>query len=358
MQKGFEADLQSLSEVERVRRGEVELSEEVENIHVELANRLQTVAENQATTPEVQKKVLEIQRKKLNIMKRLKENLALLDNPDAQTESIAEARPASYDEITKSFIYHNEKGQRSEATTGEIITDLDWDIEYQLDPATTPRPLMKEYLVERAKSQLRELLDKQILVSEIGSTENDEMMRGVYQTIKDKNENIENIHQQASFIAETVVKNFLRKLTIDNDLPFEIKVADVQQDVELKMDFIIHKKQEALGVEVEATDTSDIAIQYSVDENRRTHKEKQIKRTEEVLLNDNDEHIKHIALVIFPIADAYDLNRAWKSAGKVAGGPGKFLKPEVKQKLFFELLKEVFTPSEIEEYWEKVQTTA
>ncbi len=356
MQKGFESDLRSVNEIEKIRQDKIKSGlDDIQEVYTELANRLNTTAENQETSIETQKKILEIQRKKLKIMNRLRESLICLDDPECKLEEIAGARLASYDDVAGSFVYENERGQKNEGTLGEIITDLDWDIEYQLDTATTPRHHLKMYLVERAKNQLRSLLDRQILESEIGSDETADILKDTYQVIKDKRENHDSAHGQAGFIAETVVRNFLRQLSIDKDLPFEIRVSDVQQDVELKMDFVIHKKQEAVGVDVEAAAQSDVAIQYSLNDAKRQHKEKQIRRTEEVLQRDNEEHIKHIALVIFPIEDTHELNLEWKRSGKIAGGPGKFLSANVKQKLFFELLEDVFSVAEIEKFWEKAQ---
>ena len=53
---------------------------------------------------------------------------------------------------------------------------------------------------------------------------------------------------------------------------------------------------------------------------------------------------------------ANKLKSDWERTGKIAGGPGKFLSPEVEKKLFFELLKEIFTAEQIEEYWEEAQS--
>ncbi len=157
-------------------------------------------------------------------------------------------------------------------------------------------------------------------------------------------------------ISETIVKNFLRQITLDKDLPFEVKQADVFQDVEQKMDFIIHKREEALGVRVEENaEATDVAIQFTINSEARTKKERQIERVEKVLKRIHEE-ITDIALVIFPLAMANKLKSDWERAGKIAGGPGKFLSPEVEQKLFFELLKDIFTPDQIDKYWEEVQS--
>ena len=127
------------------------------------------------------------------------------------------------------------------------------------------------------------------------------------------------------------------------------------QDVEQKMDFIVHKKEEVQGVRVETEEgASDVAIQFTVNEAAIDKKKRQIKRAEKVLKM-NHEEITDIALVVFPLTMVNQLKKDWERAGQPAGGPGKFLTLEVKKKLFFELLKDIFAEGEIEEYWERAR---
>lgn len=366
MKEGFETGLRQVSEAERMRQGEIELGEGIDNIYVEIEDRLAEMMSDQgvdgAKIEGIGKKILEIQRKKLKIMDKLRGELSALSGslPESfESHNENNKRSVDFDEERNSFSYHDEKGQVKEATFGEILTDLDWGIEYGLNNDNVPILYRKRYLVEKAKADLRELLDRQILITELNSAEIDDRLKNTYQSIFDKNEarrkgvSDENSLEQAGFVAEKMVQNFLKQLSVDCDLPFSVKVADVQQDVELKMDFIIHKKHNGIGVEIDTGDYEDVAIQYSINQDKEKIKQRQIKRAERRLAKDEVE-IKHIALVVFPIEDLNKITKEWKKLGRQAGGPGKLMSKEVKEKLFFALLRDLFTQTEIENFWEKV----
>ena len=162
-----------------MRQGEIELMEGIEDIHVEIKERLKTMMMDQNIDEKksegVGKKILEIQRKKLKVMNRLQEELSAPDGDlSKEAEEVNKAeRSVQFDEVNKKFLYKTEKNEVKEATFGEIITDLDWGIEYDLNEETVPRLYKKRYLVEKAKLELHELLDRQILIAELNNTEND-----------------------------------------------------------------------------------------------------------------------------------------------------------------------------------------
>jgi len=352
MKESFERDLRSMNEMVKPRFDENFEQQNLESLEREINEELEEIADNQNSSIETQRSILEIQRQKQEIIQKLKADLGCLDNPDCSLEMGENARSVKYDEDTKKYYYNNERNETLQATFGEIVTDLDWGSEYDLSSSGTPRADIKRYLLEKAKFELQDLVDEQILLSEIGNDDTDEALKNTYQAIKDRREGSTIEQSHPSFIAEKVVKNFLRQISIDKELPFEIEATDVYQDVDQKMDFIIRRKDESTGVEVEPG--NDVAIQFSMNEKAREHKEKQIKRTENKLRKNNEE-VKRIALVVFPIEGAMGLYRNWSRNGSIAGGPGKYLEEEVKEKLFFELLKEMYTKEEIEGFWERVE---
>ena len=351
MQKSFENDLLLKNSYAKSELG-LEVSDMTDLADLETS--LEEMAVEQNTTSEVQRHIYELQQKKQEIMQKLREKLACLDEEGCNFEVSGEAREVKFDEVTKTFFYRDHKNQEMETTLGEMVTDMDWDINYNLDSETTPRQYLKKYLVEQTKCELRDLLDKQIIASRVGDRYVNDEIQDTYKNIEYGRE-IGADKRQSGFISETVVKNFLKQLTIDKDLPFIIKEADVFQDVEQKMDFIIHKKEEMQGVRVQTKDNiSDVAIQFTVNEAVVEKKKRQIERAEKALKL-NREEITDIALVVFPLTMANQLKKDWERQGQPAGGPGKFLSPEVEKKLFFELLKDIFNEEEIEEYWERAQ---
>ncbi len=354
MRKGFEFDLSKQSSLVKREAGMTGDIEDLELLGLE--TELERMAQNQdSSSVEVQYEIFELQKQKQEIIQRLNESLACLDNPECHEKISEGERLAKYDSITKSFIYRDDKNEERLASFGEMVTDIDWDLYYHLDRETTPRAYLKKYLVEKAKAELRDLLDKQIIVSEVGNKYVNDDLQEAYKNVSYGRE-IGFDKRSPGFISETIVKNFLRQLTLDKDLPFEVKQADIFQDVEQKMDFIIHKHEDALGVRVEENaEATDVAIQFTINAEAKAKKERQIERVEKVLKK-NHEEITNIALVVFPIAMANKLKSDWERTGKISGGPGKFLSPEVEQKLFFELLKDIFTPEQIDKYWDEVQS--
>ena len=351
MQKSFENDLAVKNGYAKSELG-IQAGDEIELSYLEIS--LGEMAEDQNTTPEVERAVYELQKQKQEIMQKLKGDLACLDDDSCNFEIKNGAREVKFDETTKTFIYKNNKNQEVETTLGEMVTDMDWDIYYHLDADTTPRQYLKKYLIEKTKAELRNLLDQQIISSRVGNRYVNDEIQQTYQNIEYGRE-IGADNRQSGFISEPMVKNFLKHLTTDKALPFIIKDADVFQDVEQKMDFIVHKKEEVQGVRVETEEgASDVAIQFTVNEAAIDKKKRQIKRAEKVLKM-NHEEITDIALVVFPLTMVNQLKKDWERAGQPAGGPGKFLTLEVKKKLFFELLKDIFAEGEIEEYWERAR---
>ena len=351
MQKNFERDLLVKNDYAKSELGLSE-NDTIDLSYLEIS--LAEMAFEQNTTQEVQQNIYELQKQKQVIMEKLRQDLACLDGEGCNFEIGREAREAKFDEVTKTFSYKNNKGQEVEATLGEVVTDMDWDIYYNLDTYTTPRQYLKKYLVEKTKVELRDLLDRQIIASRVGDRYVNDEIQDTYRNIEYGRE-IGADKRQSGFISETVVKNFLKQLTIDKNLPFIIKEADVFQDVEQKMDFIVHKKEKTQGVRVETDENvSDVAIQFTVNESAVEKKKRQIERAEKVLKMSHED-ITDIALVVFPLTMANQLKKDWEKAGMPAGGPGKFLSPEVEKQLFFKLLKDIFSEEEIEGYWERAQ---
>lgn len=331
-----------------------EAPEELDRLSVILDWHLEKSAERQHTNTETQKEIYDLQKRKQEIMKRLKAQLACLDNPERQLEKGEGERSAEFDAEQNGFKYLDDNGQEQVATLGDMITDMDWGVYYSLD-ANAPRAMVKQYLVERAKQELRELLDSQIIKSEANSSSVHEFKRETYKIVEE--ERASGVaERRVGFMSEAIVKDFLKKLSIDNkDLPFEIHEADVFQDVEQKIDFIIHRKEGSRGVGVEeSVDAKDVGIQFSIAPEFRAKKQEQVNRSIE-RLRANREHIRDIALVIFPLAIAEVFKGRWIRHGRPAGGPEKFLYKDMAEKLFTELLKDIISGEEIATAWGKIQ---
>ncbi|MEX0877790.1 MAG: hypothetical protein WDZ40_02945 [Candidatus Spechtbacterales bacterium] len=354
MRPRFEKDVSSYS---KLTKQEIDPNkntpEEVGRFQHVLDWQLEQAADRQGTSVEDQQEIYEIQKKKQEIMDTLKERLRCLDDPNCKIEMSEDARDASFNEKRQVFIYKNGDGKDMEATYGEIVTDMEWGVEYALDKQTTSRPMLKRYIIELAKNDLRDLLDDQIIISESEGDVAHPQRKEAYKRFKESKEAGEREHT-GGFIAEGMVKNILKKLRYDmEDADFSVEEADIFQDVEQKIDFIIHKAPRRRGVNVEAEDVENIGIQFTTNTMARKTKERQVKSSKEKLKNAETSDIDDLALVIFPLSISVDLVKEWEKQGKPAGGPDKFIHRHLAKKIFEALLKNILKPERIEEIWEE-----
>lgn len=351
MRPRFEQDLRAFSEV---AKDELKLGGELGDIFKVIDWHLAKAAERQHTNPEVQREIYEVQKQKQDIIKNLKEDLACLDNPECHSEKEKDERIAEFNSEGKGFSYQDDLGRKQSATFGEIVTDMDWGIEYHLDKKSAPRAMIKKYLVRRAKNRLSKLLDAQIIKSEVAGDITIEQRKESYRAVEAGRKSGKD-NSAPGFIAEKVVENFLQKLSLDQEFPFEIREADVFQDVEMKVDFIIHRKDRWRGVGVEADEKrQDIGIQFSTNFEARGLKSRQIEKAKRRLGEDRA-RIDDIVLVMAPRDRVIKMEKAWRSSGRKSGGPSKFISRDLAESLFNNLMKDMLTVKEIASYWDKVK---
>jgi hypothetical protein len=330
-------------------------SEEMANLATVIDWHLERAARRQETSVETQEKIFDIQKEKQAVMRRLKESLACLDNPDCVPEPTAGADRASYDSESGRFVLSpsDGRGRAAEATFGEVVTDLEWGIGHDLDKASVPRLMAKKYLIERAKHDLRRLLDRQITRSETGSSAVHESKKGAYERLEAETESGE-VEFKTGSMAEKMVKCILKKAVIDDGrLPFEVLDADVYQDVEEKIDFIIRRRDRDRGVNVETSrEAKDIAIQFTVNPNAARRKMEQIRRVKGKLLTQGD--LDDLVLVVMPLPFVQRLRHEWQDGGRPSGGPDKLMDRDEARTVFRGVLKDVLGEKELDDAWAKI----
>lgn len=355
MRSRFEKDLEGYSAVakEQLESGDKSPEELGELVSV-LDWHLKKAAERQHTTPEIQEEIYDLQIKKQEIMSALKEQLTCLNSPECIIESESGARPARYNHEDSNFLYFDDNGDDRNATFGEIISDIDWGIYYDLDK-TAPRAIQKRYLVQCAKKKLRDILDLQIIKSEVAGDISHVYKKEAYLAAEAGMESGER-ERQSGFVSERIVKDILKRASFDlKDMPFEIHEADIFQDVEQKIDFIIHLKNVSRGVEVQSSDEAkDVGVQFSINPQAEMHKQYQVEQSMR-RLREMKERIQDIALVVFPLRRVGMIREAWEKSGRPAGGPGRFLDKSTAHKLFSELLKGLVSAAVIEKSWQEME---
>lgn len=324
----------------------VEATERIETVVDWLAEKRAAAS---ATRKETQLEIYEIQKEKQGVMRELKEDLAALDSPASKEQQEVSKDARKVVRKNGAFVWMQENKKDIPLRLGEMVTDLAWGIEYHLDPETVPRTVRKRLIVERAKHQLEDLLDRQIYAEEIASGHTSEQRKLAYQASRADRESG---RLPFGILAERILVQFMRKLVIDGKLPYKIAATDVHQDVSQKIDFIIRKTDHHRGVEVEEDETlADKGIQFTLNPNPEVlaRKKKQI-RTSLSELTDDD-RIDDIMLVQMQgriFGAAYD---RWRAQNRPPGGPDKFLDKDTKKYVFMNLARGMADDEELAQQW-------
>ncbi len=374
MRQRFESDLGTFNEIakegskkEKSERDEDEGEVDLDSV---LEFHLKKIAERQHTSVDAQRKVYVLQKSKQEVMQWLKEKLRSLDDPKQEWERTEGARDLEYNEEKRRFVYSLDNGKKRTATIGQVLTDMDWGVEYNMNDSV-PRSMAKRYFVRQARKKLEELLDKQIIQNEIDSDTTDYLKKSAYRRIGEERESGQ-VMERTGVLSETIIKNFLEKACIDHNLPFRIVDADVFEDVEHKIDLVIEVEDRSRGVDVEESqDAKEVSvsqknygIQFSINPESEVHKLGQIKRAKGLIQREQagrQKNIKHrhtvddIFLVIFPLNISRDMKENWQNTGRIAGGPSSFMYQQTAEPLLKGLLKGIFTEEKIDEFWQKIK---
>lgn len=351
MRPRFEKDLSSFNVLAKEESAGFDAPEDIEKFGQVLDWYLNQAAEKQGTSVEDQRRIYELQKQKQEIMFRLKEWLSCLDDANCDIEKEPGSRNAYYDAKKKVFIYDVQDNPEKEATFGEIMTDIDWGVLYALDKKTLPRNLFKQYLLQRTKNDLRQLLNKQIIISETRGSAARSKRREAYISYQEGLESGSR-YEHGGCIAEDMVKNILRKFAYDSDVDFEIIETDIFQDIEQKIDFIIHFINKNRGVKVFDEDKlKDIGVQFTTNMSDETLKHKEFQVGEAKKHITPEWHIDDLVLVVFPLKISNNLFRKWIESGRSAGGPDKYMNRRDAEKLFQSLMQNMISQDKIKDYW-------
>ncbi|MBI5654769.1 hypothetical protein HZC53_03915 [Candidatus Uhrbacteria bacterium] len=342
MEPGFK---QALKEVRRqaIRKpGAEDATESYLRFYDELG--LEWIAERRGLKPENVRQILALQKEKQRIIEWLESRLKGIDAKEQEFEP--GARRIKFN--GQYYVWEKSDGTSEPVSLGALLTDGIWDVEYVLDSETVPRSVRKKYFIEKAKRLLRRELDRQIAIDKQQSDMTNPRFKGGYNgLIKDR----EGMSQQGH-LAERMVYSFLRKLSLDGQLPFEIETSNVYEDIELSSDFLIRVKLRRRGVAVEGSeDDKMIGIQFTI-ASRRARKLKKLQEAKIRALQSGS-RIEDIVLVKVPLKRLADIFAAW-SENKPPGGPDALWDAATKKKILKGLLKGMFTGEEIDGMCEQV----
>lgn len=337
-------EIKSNTDVVESKRLGAELRTELE----EATKRFETGGGTDNKT--VQSEIYKIQGEKQKIMDKLKNDLIELDEVKDKWEKIPGTRG----------VYFGGKNLRIKntheiLTQGEMLTDMDWGIKYNLCPPLSdpklkklaiPRNIRKKYMIEQAKLELQALLDLQIAKNEMNSGPLNENT-GKKETYKKIAEGRDGL--LPGLLAEKMVKNLIRKVAIDFGTDFEVERADVYQDVDQKIDFIIKRTARKRGVDVEGGNEK-IGIQFTI----KTGDYKLMAKAASAYISNQDESpVDDVVLVSIPLEGVKDMYDKWNK-DKKSGGPDKLWSEDTRKMIFSEVMRGFLTPDEVSNYIEKM----
>lgn len=322
------------------KQGREQAKEVKESLNTEFARE-------QFTDTESESKIYDIQKQKLERLNKFKKFLHKTrgENGSFIHPEIDPELPLVKQTESGSYVVTTPLGSKT-ITKGELLTDHEWGLEYTFDSSVNIHDV-RSYYFARLKSDLREKLDRQIITSEVANQHGDTFKQHAYREI---GKTIENGNEQQGVIAEKMVRNFLKKISIDHNADFEIVEANAYQDVEQKVDFIIHRKSndKLRGAQVTESDhATDIGIQFTINTAKTDFKEKQIAKAKR-----RAEQFDDIVLVTLPANDASVLHKKW-SFQKTAGGPEKLWNKQVQEAIFRGVMTKVYSDEEIDRWCEE-----
>jgi len=326
--------------------------EDQEELEAALRWQQKQAASKQGTEVETQEEIFDLQKSKQRMMGHLKKKIANLDNPEYKPKRNRKERPVHSED--GKYFWTEDDGSQQELTLGQIMTSHEWNQRLFLDPETVPKRIRKRYIIEAAKHKIGEKADLQIVESKKGADFLPDPVKNAYEMAisKDASE-----QERPGVLAEKMARVFLKRLTFDHDLPFEIKWADVYQDVSEKIDFIVQRKHQIRGVGVEADDRDKVGVQFTIANgwSRLSHKQKQLRKARKQIKGEAP--VEDIVLVSVPMQDITAANIKWKEdKRKNSGGPDQYLSEESLEALYRGILKEILTEDEIEKTWAEISS--
>lgn len=276
------------------------------------------------------------------ITEKAKFELSALEQPDYQPEKQAGA--ISVRQEGDGLLYHDASGAEKKLTKGELLTDGEWGIRYHLDQSV-PVETRRQYILESAQQQIRDLSNHILLLHETARPNQDDGKQSAYQG---RLEEIESGQETLGHQVEQSVHNFFRKVAIDFDLPFDVFDANVIQDVEEKVDFVLHHKNKYRGVGVKTKENvaGDMAVQFTVNTDRIVLENK-MHQLEKVRQQTGQHPFEDIALVHMDQRQFGSFQHRWEGS-KTPGGPDKLWHGGIKEELLRRTLKKFLSPDEIE----------
>lgn len=297
--------------------------------------------------------------------KKKKEDAPVLELPD-----IKELKPVDFikDENGRFHFEYEDNGYKKELTMGDLVSDMEWGIYYDLNHVVVAHEYRIKYerfrkvYVERFYQQkIDKLVTEQLLIRRLEidhvDLENQDIAnvyKEVYASLKEGDIQKE---QQDGFKFEKMLTGLLLKIEQDlgSKWNFSIVKANVIDDVEMKTDLIVKlpQKNRGVGVDPKAPVMNAQGFQVTLidmSDEKWKIKQGQVERVKRRIkeLKAAGDPVKIDDLVLFEgDVDTRAIKQAfkdWENVGRRSGGPENFLPFNEISKI----LKEIFKNSDLD----------
>ncbi len=310
-------------------------------------------------SPQEAQEIEVLQMYKAQIMDELHDDLAAIDAGEGTIRGQGRInRDAIYDAKHDSFFVDCE-GKLGMATLGDLIADVALGCEYSLSLHAVPREKAKLYAVERSKTHLNQLLNRQLALQEYDvamQEEHETRAKHFAQAQEELNAKEKGTEAHVGKLFEQDIIHLLKEVQYDlSHMGISVQEANIVQDMDEKIDFVVQVEDRHRGVGVRETTAepktqSLFGIQFTINaqEDVRQKKERQIKQSKEHGLKSK---VDDILLVTVPIGcgEIKAAHAQWYAQGCPPGGPSKLYAAQVKVGLLEKIMEKMGAKGTMEE---------
>ncbi len=318
--------------------------------------------------------VFDLQETKALIMQSLHAERACIDNKELLSGDGLINRNVVYNEDDGDgyFVITEADGDLTQATLGDLVTDIAYGIEHTIDTKAVPRNVLNQYVLEKAKAKIRQLFDIQLLLAEEArlARGHDSQFRNFISSMRTSKQKKleaggEYREKSSGLLFEQQMIDLIKQLEIDlPDLSISIAESDTLEDIHDKVDFVVEVVAHKRGVYVEKED-QDIApsehvfgIQFTTNtsEDSMQRKEQQVFRKKRDLRFIQESKLDDLLLVAVPVTSNEVVRnyRVWEKLGKPSGGPAKLYDTNTKLQILEQLFQGIGQSDLVAEHREEL----
>lgn len=227
-------------------------------------------------------------------------------------------------------------------TEGDLAVAPLWGMQYRLGD-DVPDDIRTGYVESSFHAAMNEYTDRQIIEEKATCVQHRDTQTGdAYRRIRDEimREGKETAYR--GLLAERMVKSMFIRMCTDYELPFTFKDVSIEEDVEGKIDFVIHIKEHARGVHTEAV--GDVGVQFTTSDSHgvEARKKRQLRHAAEHDVVNGVHLVEDRVLVQIPMAHVDDTVEAWQRKKKdVGGSPDMLWSTQLQHDIFCKVLAEL-----------------